>query len=84
MISEASGGLSSLGTKTSLNRIPLLIFLKFIFCLKSIQQINTRYKTNEIVNKFLLAGDKFMLEMHLHSPSLHIVLVVHSLKIDKK
>ena len=24
-----------------------------------------RYKTNEIVNKFLLAGDKFMPEMHL-------------------
>ena len=26
---------------------------------------NTRYKINEIVNKFLLAGDKFMPEMHL-------------------
>ena len=26
------------------------------------------YKINEIVNKFLLAGDKFMLEMHLRQP----------------
>ena len=35
------------------------------FCFKSIQQVNTRYKMNEIVYKFLLAGDKFMPEMHL-------------------
>ena len=26
------------------------------------------YKLNEIVNKFLLAGDKFMPEMHLRQP----------------
>ena len=26
------------------------------------------YKMNEIVNKFLLAGDKFMLEIHLKQP----------------
>ena len=26
---------------------------------------DTRYKMNEIVNKFLLAGDKFMPEMNL-------------------
>ena len=26
------------------------------------------YKTNEIINKFLLAGDKFMPEMHLRQP----------------
>ena len=26
------------------------------------------YKRNEIVNKFLLADDKFMLEMHLKQP----------------
>ena len=26
------------------------------------------YKMNEIVNKFLLAGDKFMSEMHLRQP----------------
>ena len=27
-----------------------------------------KYKMNEIVNNFLLAGDKFMLEMHLKQP----------------
>ena len=26
------------------------------------------YKMNEIVNKFLLAGDKFMPEIHLRQP----------------
>ena len=26
---------------------------------------NTRYKMNEIANNYLLAGDKFMPEMHL-------------------
>ena len=26
------------------------------------------YKMNEIINKFLLAGDKFMPEMHLRQP----------------
>ena len=31
----------------------------------SIKQVNTRYKMNEMVNSFLLAGDKFMPEMHL-------------------
>ena len=32
---------------------------------------------NEIANKLLLAGDKFMPEMHLRQ---HIVLLVHLLK----
>ena len=27
-----------------------------------------KYKTNKIVNKFLLVGDKFMPEMHLKQP----------------
>ena len=53
---RASGILSSLGIKTPLSKIPLLL------------QVNTIYKMNEIVNKFLLAGDKFMLEMHLRQP----------------
>ena len=30
---------------------------------------------NEIVNKFLIAGDKFMPEMHLRQMDLNIVLV---------
>ena len=50
--------------KKRLNKIPLLVPL----CFKSIQQINTRYKMKEIVNKFLLAGDNFMPEMHLRQP----------------
>ena len=39
-----------------------------LFCFNSIKQDNTRYKMNEIVNKFLLAADKFMPEMHLRQP----------------
>ena len=35
-------------------------FLMFYFAL--------RYKVNEIINKVLLAGDKFMPEMHLRQP----------------
>ena len=38
---------------------------------------------NEIVNKFLLAGDKCMPEMHL-SLDLRIVLVVLLLKVENK
>ena len=53
--------LKSLGIKTSLTRIPLVGPLFF----NSIKQVNTRSKMNNIVNKFLLAGDKFMPEMHL-------------------
>ena len=45
---EAKGLLSNLGIKTLLNKIPL-----FNVCLKVI-------KMNEIVNKFLLAGNKFV------------------------
>ena len=36
-----------------------------LFCFNSIQQVTRRYKISEIVNKFLLAGYKFMPEMHL-------------------
>ena len=50
---EASGLSSSLGIKTPLSKIPFV----FLFCFKSIQQVNTRYKMNEIVNQFLLAED---------------------------
>ena len=32
------------------------------------EQVKTRYQMNEIVNKFFLAGDKFMPEMHLRQP----------------
>ena len=39
---------------------------------------------NEIVNKFLLAGDKFMPEMHLKQPGFTYSLVVHLLKTKKE
>ena len=39
---------------------------------------------NEIVNKFLLAGDIFMPEMHLKQPGLLGVLVVHLPKAKKE
>ena len=58
MKEEAKGLLSNLGIKTPLSKIPLLGDLLFYFM----------YKMNEIVNKFLFAGDKFMSEMHLRQP----------------
>ena len=36
-----------------------------------------RYKMNEIINKFLLTGEKIMLEMHLGELDLLTVLVDH-------
>ena len=49
---EACGLLSSLGIKTPLSKILCLYLV--LFCFKSIKQVNTRYKMNEIVNAFLL------------------------------
>ena len=67
---EVSGLLSSLGIKTPLRKFPLAGSL---FYFRSIKQVNKKYKINKIVNKFLLAGDNFMPEMHLRL-DLHIVL----------
>ena len=54
---EAGGLLSSLKIKTTLTKISLVgSFLLW------------EYKMNERVTKFLLAGDKFMPEMHLSKP----------------
>ena len=38
---------------------------------------------NEIVNKFLLVGDRFMPEMHLKQPGFYL-LVTHSQKTRKE
>ena len=38
---------------------------------------------NEIVNKFLLAGNKSMHEMHLRQPEFNIVVVDHLQKAEK-
>ena len=54
---EAKGLLSNWGIKTPFNKIPLLGDILFEV-----------YKMNEIMNKFLLAGDRFMPEMHLKQP----------------
>ena len=50
---EAKSLLSNLGIKTPLSKIPLNVL---------------SVKMNEIVNTFLLVGDKFMPEMHLKQP----------------
>ena len=55
---EAKGLLSNLGIRTPLSKIPFLGDLWFCLC----------NKMNVIVNKFLLAGDKFMPGMHLQQP----------------
>ena len=39
---------------------------------------------NETVNKFLLAGDKSMPEMHLKQSGFIIVLLVHLLRIKNE
>ena len=41
-------------------------------------------KVNEIVNNFLLAGDKFLPEMHLKQRDLLTVLVGHLIKRKKE
>ena len=42
------------------------------------------YKMNDIINKFLSAGDKFMSEIHLRQPQLSTVLVDGLPKTKKK
>ena len=49
---QAKGLLSNLGPRTPLN--------KYFFLIK--------YEMNNVINKFLLAGDKFMPQMHLRQP----------------
>ena len=58
---EAKGLLSNLGIKMPLNAIPLSTCLKDTSCKQWI-------KMNEIVNTFLLIGDKFMPDMPLKQP----------------
>ena len=59
---EASGILSYVGIRTPLNKIPVLV-ISYFECNSS-----ENYKMNDIINKFLLAGNKFMPEMHLKQP----------------
>ena len=46
--------------------------------------ILSMFKMNARVNKLLIAGDKFMPEMHLKLPGLIKVFVAHSIKVKKE
>ena len=59
---EAKAILSNLGLRTPLSKVPLLGDILLL------SAISLEYEKNEIVNKFLLAGDKFMPEIHLKQP----------------
>ena len=61
---EDSGLKSCLAIKTPLSKVPLVGSYLF----QRYQQVNTRYKMNEVANSFLLAGDKFMPKMDLGQP----------------
>ena len=69
---QAKGLLSNLGIRTPLSKIPLLGNILFQLSTSSLSAIFLNaislYKMNNIINKFLLAGDKFMPEMHLIQP----------------
>ena len=56
---EAKGLLSNLGIRALISKVPILGDILF-----SIQL----YKISHIINKFLLAGDKLMTEIHLRQP----------------
>ena len=55
---EVKGLLSNLGIKTPLSKVPVLGDILFWM----------HIKMNEIVNEFLLAGEKFMSKMYLKQP----------------
>ena len=67
---EASGLLSSLGIRAPLSHIPLLgtIFLFYQQSLWQFYSVGWHCEMNEIINIFLLEGDKSMPEMHLKQP----------------
>ena len=68
---EAKELLSNLGITTPLSKVPLLSDILFWV------QLRERYKwMNKIVNKFLLAGYKFMPEMHLKQPGFTFIACV--------
>ena len=56
---EAKGLLSNLGIRAPLSKIPLL---------GDFEHNSLNYKTNDIINKFLLVADKVMPEMNLRQP----------------
>ena len=54
---QEAKGLSNLGLRTPLNKVPVLGDILFVFCF-----------VYNVINKFLSAGDKFMPEIHLRQP----------------
>ena len=53
---------------------------------KNTKKVNTSHKMNEIGNNFLLAGDKFMREIHLRQPGFTCsasVLYIYQNKLNK-
>ena len=77
---EARGLLSSLGIRAPLSQIPFVGPVLF----NSIKQVNTRYKMNKIMNKFLLTGDKLMPEMHLRQHGFRYSAFVSFTKIKER
>ena len=65
---EASELLGSLGIETPLREIPLVGPLLF----QRDKQVNTRYKMNEIINKLLLAEDKYI---SLKKQKIHAIFI---------
>ena len=53
---EARGILTSLGLRTTISKIP---FIPIPILVSRYQDVNTRYKVNEIIYRFLLTRDKF-------------------------
>ena len=76
---EAKGLLSNLSLRTSLSKVQ--IWGNILFWSATLLSCK---KMNEIVKTLLLAGDKFMPEMHLKQSGLFIVLVDHLQKSKKE
>ena len=57
--------LSNLEIKTPFKKN---VFSRFFFFFENDKQASARYKMSEILKKFILAGDEFMLEIHLIQP----------------
>ena len=76
---EAKGLLSNLSLRTSLSKVQ--IWGNILFWSATLLSCK---KMNEIVKTLLLAGDKFMPEMHLKQSGLFIVRVDHLQKSKKE
>ena len=64
----------------------MYLFMYLWIQLKKLKRISYSFEIslNNFINAFLLAGDKFMPEMHQDKLDLHIVLVDHLMKTKKE